>query len=196
MRHPFRKPSVILSLILLAACVVFWHRGNRQRESFSYYSATLDAQIELSTIAGDIVFAYEGPQNRLVWFDLMSPDGWTAERLQGFSASHGDARSILTVLNVGTGGVRHALLNDRIELESGPGYRFLRFPWWILILILSMLPFRALLLALRIRKRKRQNLCVHCGYDLRHSKDRCPECGTAISPADENSPKIESPVAS
>ncbi len=42
---------------------------------------------------------------------------------------------------------------------------------WAVILSVSGLPLY------RRRKRKKLGLCVKCGYDLRASMERCPECG-------------------
>ena len=39
----------------------------------------------------------------------------------------------------------------------------------------------ALLKAAKRKWRSRSNLCINCGYDLRATPERCPECGTAVS---------------
>lgn len=52
-------------------------------------------------------------------------------------------------------------------------------PHWIIAAALALLPAAKLMTITLRRRRKRAGLCVVCGYDLRASPDRCPECGTA-----------------
>lgn len=49
---------------------------------------------------------------------------------------------------------------------------------WVVFLF-SILPAIWLITRLRRRKRISANACPVCGYDLRASPDRCPECGTS-----------------
>ena len=92
-------------------------------------------------------------------------------------------------------------LNERIRLgrivweempASTSGFYFTNSPWatiddiqvslWApvyffaiccLYFLLSLGPYRR-------RKRKKLGLCLKCGYDLRGSKELCPECGMAF----------------
>ena len=54
-------------------------------------------------------------------------------------------------------------------------------PMWSLLLVLAPWPALHLRSAWRDepKRRRRLGLCVRCGYDLRASADRCPECGEA-----------------
>jgi hypothetical protein len=60
--------------------------------------------------------------------------------------------------------------------------------WPALFLIPTPLPMLWLIVVIRRRNRvrmPRKGLCVACGYDLRATPDRCPECGTV--------PKVRGP---
>ena len=210
MRHPFRKPSVIISLILLAACVVFWHRGNRQRESIGYRSGTAssyDAWGALTIMNGNLELIMEGSgsAHRLTWIslnddnDVDAHDPGVVPPSPGFCAW--TRRDVTTRTSVwehgplGTNGV-HSLEWRDWRLLYASRLVIMQVPIWAVMSIISVPLILASTRFLRLRRRERQGLCLGCGYDLRATKNRCPECGTEIPASDENSPKIETPVAS
>jgi hypothetical protein len=56
-------------------------------------------------------------------------------------------------------------------------------PFWSLVLAFGVLPGSWLLLKRREHRRRSNMECVRCGYDLRATPDRCPECGTPVEAA-------------
>ncbi len=56
-------------------------------------------------------------------------------------------------------------------------------PFWVIMLMCSFVLAYAIPPLYRRRKRKKLGLCLKCGYDLRASKDRCPECGQEFETA-------------
>jgi len=69
---------------------------------------------------------------------------------------------------------------DWVRQPNG-GSLIVALPYPLLVLATGI-PMSFLLLRLhRKRRRSSLNLCPICGYDLRATPERCPECGTAAS---------------
>ncbi|HEY2587915.1 MAG TPA: hypothetical protein VGI81_19380 [Tepidisphaeraceae bacterium] len=67
------------------------------------------------------------------------------------------------------------------SLSPVPGerwhYSIIVIPYWLLLVPLLPLPYRGIRNLIVRGRRSRAGCCLACGYDLRQSPVRCPECG-------------------
>jgi hypothetical protein len=173
MRRLFTIATAI-SLLLCVAIVVVWVRSYWTYDWIGY-TAPMDANrygqwCRLGSGGGALEFLYS---RQIVRPRVDNPTGldWISEASWGFS---------LFAPERNTFWFRHNFANDVTFKRNG--YRMVRIlvPDWIPLVLLGFLP------AFRFsrwfhRKRWLRSLhCPTCGYDVRASKDRCPECGTPI----------------
>ena len=60
------------------------------------------------------------------------------------------------------------------------GSKTICIPAWLPIGLLMIMPVRREMRLWRVGRRLRNGLCARCGYDLRATPDRCPECGDRL----------------
>jgi len=60
---------------------------------------------------------------------------------------------------------------------SGPTHSSVCLPYWSAALLAAGLPAAWAVVRARRRRRVKAGLCAACGYDLRATPERCPECG-------------------
>ena len=66
-------------------------------------------------------------------------------------------------------------------------------PFWFVCAATTPLPLWWLRRRVRGRRRLAEGLCAGCGYDLRASSDRCPECGRPAAAGDGEQALSEEP---
>jgi hypothetical protein len=154
---------------------VIWDRGEVRLDN------ELEQSLELQRRQSALL-AYQDPRDRLDLRnsqELWAADELTLGRLRPDRQSKAEREKLLARLLQKPGG------EERIAVLQKPvtRHRTYAHPATNLVLILGTLVLPALWLvrtgrAIKSRReRKRKGLCLSCGYDLRVSPERCPECG-------------------
>jgi hypothetical protein len=173
----------LLSLLLCLATLALWLR--------SYYRV-------------DVIEHVETSKEPLRWWSIQNHSGHL--QLSFISASSADAAAWRTFVpgyaytfQAPSSGARPSQAVDAWAKEGAASTgRFLNFafviakspvdirwffiPHWFLAVLFAVLPALYLRSAIRSRKH-RPGHCPRCGYDLRATPQRCPECGAVPAAA-------------
>jgi hypothetical protein len=81
-------------------------------------------------------------------------------------------------------GISSAMISRMWPPFGTPGnlYYVVTPAWVFVAMTLPWVPLRSTYIFLRGTRRRVAGLCPTCGYDLRATPDRCPECGSAVPP--------------
>jgi len=184
MRRRFFRLSALICLLLGAATAALWVRSYWIGERLDW--SVGKGQRRLYIEQGRVTFLsaplvgmngkhYEGWNSAPVGTRWYVDDGTTwgidqrSATWAGFKSTNGTYASILDEAGVGS------------SLSQRPRYWVLVVPCWFFVVICLPLPVCFVLVELRRFRRRAIGRCPVCGYDLRASSIRCPECGTAIS---------------
>jgi hypothetical protein len=150
------------SLVMCAGTLAFWVRGNhkglkvslvitRPTERYAYSASTELGSLEFSYYSNPTGMTLP-PRVSWEWYEWMPRADAVAHLRLGFG-------------------------RGRIFGVPPAGGAWIALPWWIMAVSLAGI---SIMLLLNGRPRKRPGLRCSCGYDLRASPDRCPECGRLV----------------
>lgn len=162
------------SLILLAGSIFMYLRATSRIDEIAF-PISRDYRLELASLPSHLrLLSLHWPDQMPPTFTSMEPsalllEAWDPMAQNPTSSGHFN----LYGFNAGRG-----LLESR-DLTRGQ-YLFASIPWWPLIIVFSVLPSVRISRWIPRRNRARLGHCRNCGYDLRESPKRCPECGTEV----------------
>jgi hypothetical protein len=205
MKSRLLKFLTIISALFCLATITLWIRGHYARDGLWYSTDTMRYSIhsyrgqiwlwslsiapnpsamvwttptrirtglQVDSVSDSWYAPYIGPRKGiLLETDFTeAPTGWTTRPRQwlGFRYVSTDSWS------------------PKAQLQQGyptASSRAIFIRHWAIVALTAILPAVAAGQFIRNRHRRRSNLCPKCGYDLRATPARCPECGHEPKPA-------------
>jgi hypothetical protein len=163
----------VVSLLLCVAVAVLWVRSYWATARFEWWSVG----------TGGYEFRVHGVYTRagnLGFYVGDYPPGLSRSGVYEL-LYHRDRIGRTSPPAVGTAGfavVRSAPAPGQVDVA----WCELRVPYWPLLLVFGVAPVRRTARAMSGARFHRMGLCRRCGYDLRATPGRCPECGHEPSP--------------
>lgn len=166
-----RVALLVFSLAVLGTMLTFWVRshvlGDNVRWRRSPWQVDAMSVEGLLTLGcGELMSKYNAPEG---WKGSF----WPFEQRRDYIIS---APGIWKDTYAGFLYERH----NRRAADSVYDMVGVRIPYWFMALVAggaAMWNLRSAWLAVRSWRRVKQGRCARCGYDLRATPDRCPECG-------------------
>jgi hypothetical protein len=192
-RRLFTAVSV-LSLLLFVAALALWVRSYIRYDGVFYTRRTTESPPSATLFRGDENLHHRCVQSvvgelcvttyiKIPIGSERQDVGWEffTHQARGNSTLRQSVRDLARWTNRGYGSFAgFGFLSYDAELLT---IRGIAVPHWFLALLFAILPALHFRAAIRSRRRDRTRLCRTCGYDLRATPDRCPECGTSPGPA-------------
>jgi hypothetical protein len=160
--HLLLNATTAVSLVLCVATVTLWVRSYRVRDLWSANTGHTIDSVDLHAGWMSVARLSVNPPVADPWswrhdVQPVHPPHWTGwERTLGIGTEDNTGRMGVTAFRHRSWSVAHRLV----------------------VAVTAVLPAGWLIRVLRVRRRTSRGLCPACGYDLRATPGRCPECGS------------------
>jgi len=164
--------AAALSMLLLLAVGFLWINSRWHTHVAGFFTPAGHLQAVASDSTGLLLFFSDVPfgNDCALSADAMSMSAGESNETRDWLFTPGAAKWHFAGFRVSRGTIA-------ATPSVGWHYTALIVPYGLLVIVLAILPLRTFRRALVRRRHLRRGHCLECGYDLRQSPERCPECG-------------------